>query len=172
MKLRELEMKDVPLMLEWMHDPSVVENLRTDFMSKTIEDCERFILTSNDDQSINLAIVDETDQYQGTVSLRDIEGGAAEFAITVRASAMGKGYSKWAMDEIMRKGFDELGLTLIYWCVSPDNKRAIRFYDKNGFKRVSSDQIEDYVKDSGYTTEQVHTYVWYAINRYMRLLEN
>ena len=162
MKLRELEIKDAPLMLEWMHDPSVVENLRTNFMSKTIEDCEKFILSSSDEHSINLAIIDEGDEYQGTVSLRNIKQETAEFAITVRASAMGRGYSKWAMDAIMRKGFDELGLSLIYWCVSPDNKRAVRFYDKHGFKRISIDQIEDFVKDGGYTQEQVQTYIWYA----------
>ena len=39
MYLREFKQKDAPLMLEWMHDPSVVENLQTDFGSKTIEDC-------------------------------------------------------------------------------------------------------------------------------------
>ena len=36
MKLRKLELKDAPLMLEWMHDETVVEDLHTDFASKTI----------------------------------------------------------------------------------------------------------------------------------------
>ena len=43
MNLRKLEIKDAPLMLEWMHDKSVVEDLRTNFLTKTIEDCENFI---------------------------------------------------------------------------------------------------------------------------------
>ena len=38
MHLRRLELKDAPLMLEWMHDTSVVGLLRTNFASKTIED--------------------------------------------------------------------------------------------------------------------------------------
>ncbi len=163
MKLRKLEMKDAPLMLEWMHDPSVVENLRTDFMSKTIEDCERFIRSSNDGSNINLAIVDDADQYQGTASLRNIMNNMAEFAITIRASAMGKGYSKWAMDEILRKGFDELGLSLIYWCVSPDNKRAVRFYNKNGYKQVAFGEIGVLESVGEYTEEQIRTYVWYCV---------
>lgn len=38
MKLRPLEEKDATLMLEWMHDDSVVHNMGTDFSKKTIED--------------------------------------------------------------------------------------------------------------------------------------
>lgn len=50
MKLRKLEMKDAPLMLEWMHDKSVVENMQADFASFTIENCENFIANSQDDK--------------------------------------------------------------------------------------------------------------------------
>ena len=121
-------------MLEWMHDKSVVENLRANFLSKTIEDCEGFILSSQvDKENINLAIVDEEDNYMGTVSLKNCQKDSAEFGITVRTAAMGKGYAKAAMEEIIRVGFEELGMEQIYWCVSPENKRAVRFYDKNGY---------------------------------------
>ena len=43
MKLRKLEEKDAPLMLEWMHDPEVVADMRTNFADKTLEDCLSFI---------------------------------------------------------------------------------------------------------------------------------
>ena len=46
MKLRDLELKDAPLMLEWMHDQSVVANLRGNFLGKTIKDAEEFIKLS------------------------------------------------------------------------------------------------------------------------------
>ena len=46
MKLRDLELKDASFMLEWMHDESVVKNLRGNFRSKTIEDVKKFILAS------------------------------------------------------------------------------------------------------------------------------
>lgn len=36
----------------------------------------------------------------GTVSLKKIQNGVAEFGIVVRKQAMGKGYSKYGMDEI------------------------------------------------------------------------
>lgn len=37
MRLRDLELKDAPFMLEWMHDENVVEKLRGKFKEKTIK---------------------------------------------------------------------------------------------------------------------------------------
>lgn len=163
MRLRRLELKDAPLMLEWMHDKSVVEDLRTNFLTKTMEDCENFIKGSWDDKNNwNVAIVDEDDIYMGTVSLKNIKEESAEFGITIRACAMGKGYSIWAMKEVLRIGFEESNLKQIYWCVSPDNKRAVRFYDKNGFERVEAVELGII---EGYTQEQIDAYVWYIAKK-------
>ena len=134
MYLRKLELKDAPLMLAWMHDKSVVEKLKTNFATKTIIDCENFIKASwEDNDNINLAIASDTNEYMGTVSLKHIENGAAEFAITVRAEAMRKGYSWFGMEAIIEKAFNEYGLECVYWCVSRANERAVRFYDKHNF---------------------------------------
>lgn len=163
MNLRPLNLKDAPFMLEWMHEPSVTEGLQTDFMSKTIEDCENFIQASlTDTKNLHLAIVDDNDEYLGTVSLKHIEDNTAEFAITIRKCAMGKGISKGAMIAMISKGLDELGLNSVYWCVSPDNARAVRFYDKNGYKRISADQL---VIAGDYTDEQKEKYFWYVENK-------
>ena len=108
MHLRQLELRDAPLMLEWMHDSSVVGLLRTDFASKTLGDAESFITKSlNDSEDIHLAIASDEDEYMGTVSLRDIKNGSAEFAITVRNKAMGRGYSWYGMKAILQKAFDD-----------------------------------------------------------------
>ena len=124
-------------MLAWMHDKRVTANLRTDFFSKTIKDAENFIRGSwKDKDNINLAISSEEGEYMGTVSLKHIEHGGAEFAITVRAEAMGRGYSWFGMESIIKKAFSEYGLEIVYWCVSRDNTRAVRFYDKHNFNEV------------------------------------
>jgi diamine N-acetyltransferase len=74
----------------------------------------------------------------GTVSLKNIGKGSAEFAITIRKAAIGKGYSKYAMAEIIRIGFENLNFQSIYWCVFPENKKAVRFYDKNSYQRIDA----------------------------------
>lgn len=160
MRLRKLRMEDAPGMLEWMHDPGCVENLQADFSSKTMEDCRRFIASTWENQKdLHLAIADEQDVYMGTVSLKHIdrEKANAEFAISMRACAMGKGYSRDGMRAILDMGLGEMGLEEIYWCVSPDNKRAVRFYDKNGYHRMDGTNL----KMEGYTPEQIRYYIWY-----------
>ena len=160
MKLRALEQRDAPLMLEWMHDKSVVSHLGTNFMEKTIDDCRRFIDWANGtDTDLHLAVVDDSDDYMGTVSLKHIHSGTAEFAITVRACAMGKGYSGFGMAAILEKGIRELGLETIYWCVSRHNARAVRFYDKNGYTRTTH-VPEDIL--NAYTPSQLSDVIWYA----------
>ena len=160
MKLRPLEQRDAPLMLEWMHDPDVVCHLSANFAEKTLSDCQRFIAWANETrEDLHLAVADETDTYMGTVSLKHIHGGTAEFAITVRACAMGKGYSRFGMDAILRKGISEMGLTAIYWCVSRHNARAVRFYDKNGYTRTN--HIPPSILEA-YTPEQNAGFIWYV----------
>ncbi len=159
MRLRKLELKDAPLMLEWMHDPSVVAYLRTDFLSKTIEDCNSFIQASQTmPQDLHLAVVDEHDIYMGTVSLKHITDTTAEFAVTVRTAAMGKGFSKFAMSEMIRIGLEDLGLAHIYWCVSRENPRAVRFYEKYGYQKINPVALSPV----GYSEEEIENYSWYC----------
>ena len=160
MKVRMLKTKDASLMLEWMHDDFVVCDMKTNFASKTLEDCISFIKSAQDTKdNLHLAIVNEQDTYMGTVSLKHITNEAAEFGITVRKAAMGKGYAKFGIVTIIKKGFSELGLKKIYWCVSPENHRAVRFYDKNKFDRCSA----PVVAKANYTDEEMKYFIWYEV---------
>lgn len=162
MYLRKLKKSDAPLMLEWMHDESVVKDLQANFAAKTIDDCKAFIEAAQDvKENMHLAIANDEDEYMGTVSLKHIKKDTAEFGITIRTVAMGKGFSKYAMQEIIRIAFEELGLKSVFWCVNPVNKRAVRFYDKNGYELIDMKG-----KDvDGYTNEQVNNYVWYEVKK-------
>lgn len=129
-------------MLEWMHDKDVVHFMKAEFQHKTLSNCEEFIESAQDDRNnLHLAAVDDNDTYMGTVSLKNIDRGSAEFAITMRKVAIGKGYAAEAMKQIIDKGFNELGLKYVYWYVRPENKRAVRFYDKNGYQRISFNKL-------------------------------
>ncbi len=159
MRLRKLTEADAPLMLAWMHDPSVVGHLSTNFAEKTLADCHSFIRWANTtDTDLHLAVADETDTYMGTVSLKHIHGGTAEFAITMRKEAMGKGYAAYGMKSILDMGIRQLGLSAIYWCVSRHNARAVRFYDKNGYTRTEA--VPAPIRDA-YTPEQNADFIWY-----------
>lgn len=160
MNLRKLKTEDAPLMLEWMHDDSVVHDLKTNFAVKTLEDCISFIKMAQDTKdNLHLAIVDDNDTYMGTVSLKHITKISAEFGITVRKCTMGKGFSKFAMQHIIEIGFKQLGLQKIYWCVAPENQRAVRFYDKNKFDRC----LAPVEAQNCYTPEEITHFIWYAV---------
>ena len=162
MKLRELQLKDAPLMLEWMHDEDVVHNLRADFMSKTIDDCIDFINFSNSETNLHMAIVSGDDEYMGTVSLKNIDKvkKEAELGITVRKKAMSKGYSWFGMNNILEIAFKKLDLCKVYWCVSKNNLRAIGFYNKHNFNEMNniSDNILERYKD-------IKNLKWYVVNK-------
>lgn len=167
MKLRRLELDDAPFMLEWMHEKSIIYELKNDFYNKTLDDCRNFIRTSwNETNNLNLAIVDNNNIYMGTVSLKNITLISAEFAIVIRKIAMGSGLSKYAMQEIIRIGFEKFKLKKIYWCVRTENKRALKFYDKNEYQRINicnSELLNIILSMKNYTEEQIFNYIWYEI---------
>lgn len=165
MYLRNLEEKDAPMMLEWMHDASVVQYMQTDFASMTLENCVTFIHSSRiSSKNLHFAIADDNDTYVGTVSLKNIDkqSKSAEFAITIRKSVMGQGYSQYAMQEMIRIGETELDLQYIYWYVSMLNQRAIRFYDKNQYSRM--EQMPK-VARKYYNKESLNNVIWYVSKR-------
>lgn len=161
MRLRKLKLKDAYGMYQWMHDENITSNLRTDFSSMTIQDCENFILHTQDmTNNVYYAIVSDEDEYMGTVSLKhiDLETLSAEFAITVRKEAMGRGYSWFGMESIIEKAFNEFHLESVYWCVSKQNTRAVRFYDKHNFHEAVDISDAILARYSG-----VENLKWYSV---------
>lgn len=161
MKMRELCLKDALFMYEWMQDKNVICGLQPKFAEMTEEDCKAFIERSwTEEKNLHLAVVNEEDEYMGTVSLKNIDqaSGEAEFAIAIRTKAMGAGFSTFAMKEILRIGLEEMGLKRIYWCVLKKNKRAIRFYEKNDYQRIESSHFEQEGNENS-------PYFWYQVEK-------
>ena len=135
--LRKLELKDAPLMLEWIQDPTIACFFRFDAQSMTVADCEKFIESTDDDSdSIHYAIVNEDDEYLGTISLKNIDyqKREAEYAISTRKRAHGTGAAMVATKEILRIACEELELKRVYLNVLTENGRANAFYLKVGFR--------------------------------------
>ncbi len=151
MKLRELNEKDVDGMLEWMHSKESKEIFAKDFNKFTRDDVTKFVNSKNTKNNINLACVDDDDEYLGTVSLKNIDydEGNAEYAISFRKKAQGTGAAKFATEQILDMAFNELNLKKVYLDVLATNKRAIAFYNKMGFIQESSSK-DLIMKDNEY----------------------
>lgn len=135
--LRPLQMKDAVRMLEWMRDETVTEFLRIGGKNTSLEDVQKFIASAQDEsENLHRAIVDENDVYYGTVSLKHIdhEKGEAEYAIAMHMDGIGTGASS-AANRLILDYACKLGFKRVYLYVSPENRRAVRFYEKNGWQR-------------------------------------
>lgn len=137
MNLRNLQEKDIPFILEWMKDGRVNQNFRFDPQSISETTVQVFVENSNQaaKKEYHFAIVDDADQYWGSVSLKqvDLEAKNAEYAIALRFDAQGKGLGYFATKEILKFGFINLGLERVYLNVLSVNHKAIKFYVKFGF---------------------------------------
>ncbi|MBR0429716.1 MAG: GNAT family N-acetyltransferase [Lachnospiraceae bacterium] len=140
-RLRELELQDAPLMLEWMHDEKVLKGLQKPFRDMTLENAVAFIKSVSYDvvegNSLHYAIVDEQDEYLGTISLKDLDLVAkhAEYAVTMRSGFHGQGIGTKATKLLLMKAFTELGLERVYLTVLADNLHAKHMYERSGFKK-------------------------------------
>lgn len=153
MYLRKLKMKDAKYMLSWMHDEDITKYLNADFSGKTLDDCKQFIQANQEIgkfcENAHYAIASDEDEYMGTVSLKNIDykNGNAEFAIVVKKEAKGRGYSWFGIEELLKKAFEDFPLNAVYWCISKENERAIRFYEKHNFHEtvdVSKEILDRY----------------------------
>lgn len=138
-QLRPLAAKDAPFMLEWMTDPEITRFFRFDASKISLDSCLDYIGRAQaDPDTIHFAIVDEADEYLGTISLKDIdrEKQQAEYAISTRKKAHGSGAALEATRLILQYAFDTLGLECVYLNVLAENGRANAFYRKAGFRFV------------------------------------
>jgi diamine N-acetyltransferase len=157
-KLRPIELKDAPFMLERMKDPAVNRFFRFDPEKINMESVTAFI-NEADSNAIHLAVTNKDDEYLGTISLKNIDRAAksAEYAVALRASAQNHGIGWKATAEILNLAFGKLGLERVYLNVLSDNATAIRFYDKLGFTCVNDS--DEYILIRGET----RTLKWYHI---------
>jgi diamine N-acetyltransferase len=140
-RLRELRATDAPLMLEWMHDKDFQKCFLKNMMQMTLQDAGNFCLDSKlpenieNGTSLNYAVTDDTDEYLGTISLKniDVNSKTAEYAISMRKKIHGKGIATEATRLVLKKAFEELGLQRVYLNVLSDNQAAIRLYEGCGF---------------------------------------
>ena len=76
----------------------------------------------------------DTGAFIGNIELMDVADGAGELGIAVTAAMQDRGYGTEAVRAMVEYGMDTLGLNRVFLKVFPDNARAIRVYEKCGFR--------------------------------------
>ena len=161
--LRKLELKDTDGMLEWMNDQESREFFRFPSDYAKPANVIKFIESANiepvENESIHYAIVNEKDEYLGTISLKNIDMKVkkAEYAIALRKTARSKGVGTRATKLILDKAFNKIGLNKVYLNVLSNNKRAIVLYEKVGFV------FEGEFRQDIYINGKIQSLRWYSI---------
>jgi RimJ/RimL family protein N-acetyltransferase len=144
-RIRAYEKSDLDAVMAWINDEEVIRNLGAGPISFPMSRAqeEKFLeaatLSGGDPNQKFFAIETLADRkYIGGIDVRGINwiDRHAEIGITIGdKSYWGKGYGTDAMRTILRMGFDTMGLHRMWLKVLTFNERAIRCYEKCGFRR-------------------------------------
>jgi RimJ/RimL family protein N-acetyltransferase len=152
-RLRALEQDDLPHFVRWINDPETRRYMAIRYpLSMTEEEkwWEGFLQREND---YIFAIEDEEGTYIGNVGLHAIEheNRRAELGIIIGDPAYwGRGYGTDAARAMLHWAFDYLNLNRVSLRVYDYNKRAIRSYEKCGFRH------EGTMRQARYSDGQYH----------------
>ncbi len=76
----------------------------------------------------------ETGDFIGNIELMDLTATEGELGIAVTARKQAQGFGTEAVRALLRYGMERMGLERIFLRTAPDNARAIRVYEKCGFR--------------------------------------
>ena len=136
--LRALEMEDLPSCHRWINDWEVKHNIAALYPLSMTEE-ERWyqgVMERKDGRLF--AIAAEDDKLIGTIDLfhMSLEDRAGELGMMIgEKDYWGKGYGSDAVRTLLRFAFDTVNLHRIELRAFEFNDRAIRCYERCGFKR-------------------------------------
>ncbi len=137
--LRPLERADAPRMAAWFNDYDV-SRTTSRYRPFTVVEQERMIdqhADSKDDVVVGI-IARATDELVGVIGLHGVadKNRRAMLGIAIGEKAeWGRGYATEASRLMLAVAFETLNLHRVWLDVFADNARALRCYDKLGFKR-------------------------------------
>ncbi|MFB3881332.1 MAG: GNAT family N-acetyltransferase [Armatimonadota bacterium] len=137
-RLRAHTEADLPNYVTWLNDPEVTEFTALESGKATLEGEREWFAHISDPacRDRNWAI-EAGGRHIGNCALHlDSDGRTASFGIIIGdKSAWNKGYGTTALREVLRIGFEEMGLHRIHLQAFAGNARGIRCYEKCGFRR-------------------------------------
>ena len=145
-RLRPITVADADLCFRWVSDPDVARHLGVTQTPRSVKQEWSWIsavLASHGQQRIFI-IEDEMGRPIGTCSLRGLDSseGAARFGIMIGDKRRwGQGYGTAATRAALALAFGELGLRAVQLSCHSENRRALRCYEKAGFRRIEPNPL-------------------------------
>jgi len=109
-------------------------------------------------KAIVFSIINTSDNkaigYTSIKGISETEARAEVGIAIMEREYRGQGYGTETLRHVVDYAFDELGLTLLGLTVFPSNQRAIRAYEKVGFRKT------EFLKDSWLLPDGEYTDMW------------
>ena len=156
-RLRRHRAENLSHVLRWYSDPELAHLTRYQVRPMTPDEIERFFqarLLAPDAVAYAIHLL-HTDRLVGltTFSALDADNGSVLFHITIgEKDAWGQGYGTETAELMLRHAFERLGLHRVSLSVFAFNERAIRSYQKAGF-RIEGRLREAIIRDGRYWDE-------------------
>ncbi len=154
-RIRALKKTDIDEIMKWINDPEVKQNLLMRYpISRNQE--EKWIenaMDETDPRNKAFAIETKDGVYLGGIGLHriDWEDRNAEVGIVIgKKEYWNKGYGTDAMVAILNFAFNQMNLHRVYLRVFEFNRRAIRSYQRCGFKK------EGVLRDDRFSNGKYH----------------
>lgn len=140
-ELRELERGDVPVVNGWRADRELISCLGAPYryIGPEVDGAWFDAYLKSRANTVRCAVVDSSDRstIKGLVTLASIDWAArsAELHIMIgREADRGKGLGTFAVTEMLRHAFRDLGLHRVELEALVGNDRAVHVYEKCGFQ--------------------------------------
>jgi diamine N-acetyltransferase len=151
-QLREITKDDIPQINAWRNNPEVINFLGCGFLYISEEIDEKWYqgYLSSRDKNVRLSILTADHQFIGNVYLLNIHpvNRTAEFSIVISDKRYwSQGIGAEVTQRVLHHAFQDLNLNRVYLYVLDDNDRAIKLYEKSGFRPEGT--LEDAVYKNG-----------------------
>ena len=136
-RLRAIEREDIPTFVRWFNDQEVRQFLEMYLPMSKAEEEEWFEAYLKDDSRRNFAIETGEGVHIGNIGLHDLDWknrNAGLGIVIAEKEYWGRGYGSDAVMALLDFAFKEMNLHRIYLSVFDFNQRAIRCYEKCGFR--------------------------------------
>ena len=145
--------EDVETFTEWMNDFYVTDYTGRSHTSITLQE-EKEYLEKTDKDKNTFAIIDiETDEVIGTVGLHCVDNihRTATLGIFIgNRNYWSKGYGTEAIQLILDYGFNYLNLNNVDLALMEFNQRALKCYEKCGFKEIGRRRKSKFINGKYY----------------------
>jgi RimJ/RimL family protein N-acetyltransferase len=157
--LRAIERNDLPRYVRWLNNPAVLEYFGS-LLPLGLAQEEQWYESMLQDASQRSFAIEVDGQHIGGAGFGSMDGRnrSAEVGLFIGKPELWKqGFGTDTLQTLLRFGFEQMNLHRIYLRVFADHARAIRLYEKIGFRH------EGRWRQAEYRGSSYHDLLWMSI---------